>query len=89
MTERRDDLHQTRLFVIRLWPEHFDQGRRVWRGEVVDIAADTHRYFAQWEDLLSFLCEAVGVVRDENGASEIMTEVMDSEPDHERNERTE
>ena len=72
--------------MVRLWPESFDQYRRVWRGDVADTGTGARRYFARWEDLLEFLCKAIDMSWDGNVASEIMTEVMRHEPDQERNE---
>lgn len=86
MTKRRKDLERRRLFVVRLWPESFDYGRRVWRGEVVDTGTEMRRYFARWEDLLGFLCKAVGASLDDSVASEITTEVMAEESDRDQDE---
>lgn len=86
MSKRQQDAERRRLFVVRLWPESFDYGRRVWRGEVVDTGTDTRRYFARWEDLLGFLCKAIGASEDESVASEITTEVMAEESDRDEDE---
>ena len=87
MTKRKNDLERTHLFVVRLWPESFDQDRRAWRGEVVDTGTDIRHYFARWEDFLEFLCEAIGVPWEGAVSREITMEVMRDEPEQERNKR--
>jgi hypothetical protein len=79
MTERRQDPERTQLFIVRLWPESFDRGQRVWRGEVMHTSTDGRRYFARWEDMLAFLCRAVGVSWEGHIDREITTEVVDRE----------
>ena len=81
MSELRPEQKRVQLFVIRLWAEQFDEEQDAWRGEVVHPASDTGRYFARWEDLLAFLCEAVGVPWEGNVAREIMMEVIKHESD--------
>ena len=66
---------QTRLFVVRLWAEPFDGGRRALRGEVVDVASDRRIFFARWRDLVAFLSHAVGARWDDDIDVEIMIEV--------------
>lgn len=70
---------QTKLFVIRLWPESFEGAQRVWRGQVVHTADDAKRYFARWAGLLRFLCKELGVEWEGHVESEIITEVMQEE----------
>ena len=70
--DRRD---RTQLFVVRLWAEPFDSGRRVLRGEVVNVASDRRVFFARWRDLLAFLSQAVGAGWDGDVDVEIMIEM--------------
>jgi len=86
MSKRQRDSKRTRLFVIRLWPESFDYGRRSWRGEVVNTATDSRHYFARWEDLLAFLCKAIEVPWEAGVSREITTEIVGQKIDRERSE---
>lgn len=81
MAERRREQEEIQLFIIRLWPESFDGGRRVWRGEVVHAGNERKRYFARWVDLLRFLCKHVGVRWQGHVDVQIMAEVMDGKSD--------
>lgn len=89
MSKRQRDEKRTRLFVVRLWPESFDYGRRSWRGEVVNTATDGRRYFARWEELLAFLCNAIDVPWKAEVSREITTEIEGQEIDDGRSERRE
>lgn len=79
MTERQRESERIQLFVVRLWTESFNGGRRVWRGEIVHTGNEGKRYFARWADLLKFICKAVGVRWDGRLDKEITTEVIDRE----------
>ena len=89
MSKRQRDSKRTQLFVVRLWPERYDDGRRTWRGEVVDRATDSRRYFARWEDLLAFLGNAIDVPWEAGVPREITTEIVSRKTDQDRNERPE
>lgn len=76
MTRRPQESKDTKLFLVRLWSERFDGGRRTWRGEVVRAGSDSRQYFARWSDLLAFLCKETGVTWEGHVDKEITTEVM-------------
>lgn len=80
MTKRQQDPKRTQLFVVRLWSESFDRGRRVWRGEIVHVATESRHNFARWQDLLAFLCNTVGVPWEGNVQEEITAAAREEEP---------
>lgn len=68
------------MFVVRLWSESFDRRRRIWRGEVLHVATESRHYFARWQDLLTFLCNAVGVPWEGDVQKEITTSAGEEKP---------
>lgn len=89
MTKRQQDSRRTHLFVVRVWSESFDYGRRIWRGEVIDTTTKARRYFARWEDLLAFLCNAIDVPWEADVSQEITTEIVGQETDQDQSGRPE
>ncbi|HSM55613.1 MAG TPA: hypothetical protein VK879_05595 [Candidatus Sulfomarinibacteraceae bacterium] len=55
----------------------------------MDTDTDARRYFARWEDLVEFLCNAIEVPWEGDVSLEITMETVDHKTDHERNERPE
>ena len=58
------DLHRDASFIVRVWWErHIDAGP-LWRGQVVHAPTGQSRYFDQLEDLLTFIEQWAGRLRE-------------------------
>lgn len=45
----------THLFVIRIWAQDIENGRREWRGRVQHVPSGEVHYFREWADMLDIV----------------------------------
>jgi hypothetical protein len=46
------------LFIVRVWQEDVDEGRREWRGKAQRVGNGEACYFRDWPTLIAFLEQA-------------------------------
>ena len=58
------DLHRDASFIVRVWWERRIDAGPLWRGQVVHAPTGQSRYFDQLEDLLAFMEQWAGRLRE-------------------------
>jgi hypothetical protein len=72
-------LHNSHLFMLRMWPEDLGSGQTDWRGKVQHVNSGEARYFRDWPTLEAFV---EGVIRmpDEEGPGACEDEATSGAP---------